>query len=77
MRILGFVILAMCLLAGAVQPSIAGGDSYPSRPVKFIIPANKGGGTDVSFAASRARWNRCSARKSRSQTCPRTAAWRD
>jgi tripartite-type tricarboxylate transporter receptor subunit TctC len=49
MRIFGLVILAMCMLPGAIQPSRAGGDGYPSQPVKFIIPANKGGGTDVSF----------------------------
>ena len=49
MRFLCFVLLAMGLLPVSIQPSMADGGDYPSRPLKVIIPSNKGGGADVSF----------------------------
>jgi tripartite-type tricarboxylate transporter receptor subunit TctC len=46
---LRFLLLAMNLLPVPASPAKADGDTYPSCPATFIIPAAKGGGTDVSF----------------------------
>ena len=37
-------LMVLCLLAGAAQAQ----SSYPTRPVKIIVPSAPGGGTDIS-----------------------------
>ena len=40
-------IAAVALLAGAPSPASAQSDTWPSKPIKFIVPFAPGGGADV------------------------------
>jgi tripartite-type tricarboxylate transporter receptor subunit TctC len=41
------VVLVVAVMAGTLVPSVSPGQSYPSRPVRFIIPFPPGGPTDI------------------------------
>lgn len=50
LRIALLFLLAACLVTGC-QPSSTGEQSYPARPLTYIVPWNPGGGTDTSSRA--------------------------
>ncbi|TMH28428.1 MAG: ABC transporter substrate-binding protein, partial [Betaproteobacteria bacterium] len=41
-------IVLLSLLGVALAPDKAGAQSYPSRPVRVVVPASPGGGSDLT-----------------------------
>jgi tripartite-type tricarboxylate transporter receptor subunit TctC len=39
--------LLSCFAAAALAPSSAIGQAYPARPIRLVVPATPGGGSDV------------------------------
>ncbi|MES2562189.1 MAG: tripartite tricarboxylate transporter substrate-binding protein, partial [Pseudomonadota bacterium] len=40
------VLAAICALCGYAMPAAYAAESYPTKPVRFIVPFPPGGGTD-------------------------------
>lgn len=43
-----YLILGCCLLMSACQPAGGGSDSWPTRPITYLVPWSPGGGTDMA-----------------------------
>ena len=42
-----YLIATLCAVAGAGHAAVAQADTYPSKPIRFIVPYPPGGGTDT------------------------------